>query len=269
MKKGIVMEIHRKYAILLTKDGSFEKGIILTTYADQGDEVIFQSVSEKAGWKSYWDKTPLAVRLSAIVLLALFIFGFSLFYGTNNSATDAYVAIDINPSIELELNDDFVVTNIHALNDSADQLIEEVSSIQNRTVNSVLTDIIRESEDQGLAADKTMIVGVSCQNQDDNPDSLISQINTYIETLSDWDVATLEIPDEVREIAQNNHQSMNEVMAAELENHSVDIEQTHLEITDPDDRAIIDSFYGEEASDSDAGRSIEPEKKPVEMEDNE
>ncbi|MFD1065777.1 anti-sigma factor domain-containing protein [Oceanobacillus locisalsi] len=269
MKKGIVMEIHRKYAILLTKDGSFEKGIILTAYADQGDEVIFQSVVEKSGWRSYWAKMPLSVRLSAIILLALFIFSFSLFYGANNSTTEAYVAIDINPSIELELDDDMVVTDIHAVNESADKLIEEVRSISERNVSSVLTDIMHESEDQGMAEEKTMIVGVSSENPNDKLGNLISKINTYIASIPEWEIATLPVPEEVRKSAQNKNKSMNEVMAAELANHHVEIEQTFLDITDADNRAIIDFFYGEEASDSDTNRSIEQEKMPMKLQDTE
>lgn len=267
MKKGIVMEIHRKYAILLTKDGSFEKGIILTEHAERGDEVIFQPVSGRPRWRRYWDKTPIAVRLSAVVLLMLLIFGYPLFYGMGDTETHAYVAIDINPSIELELNDELMVTDVNALNSSADKLLEEINSIQDKPIHSVLTHIVDESENRGLAEQKTMIVGVSCENQNGNPRELISQINPYIETLHDWDVATLIIPEEVREVAKNENKSMNEVMATELANRNVDIEQTHFDMTDADDRAIINFFYGEQ--ESDINRSIKQEKTPIKPKDNE
>lgn len=50
------------------------------------------------------------------------------------------------------------------------------------------------------------------------------------------------IPEEVREVAKNENKSMNEVMATELANRNVDIEQTHFDMTDADDRAIINFF---------------------------
>jgi len=269
MKKGIVMEIHRKYAILLTKDGSFEKGIILTEHAERGDEVIFHPVSGKSRWRRYWDKSPIAVRLSAIILLALLIFGYPLHHGLDDTEAHAHVAIDINPSIELELNDELMVTDVNPLNDSADKLLGDFSSIQDKSIRSVLTDIVVESENRGLAEQKTMIVGVSCENHNGDPRELISQIDPYIESLPDWDVATLIIPKDVRELAKNENKSMNEVMAAELANRYVDIEQTHFDMTDADDRAIIDFFYGEQESDLDVDRSIKQEKTPMKPEDNE
>lgn len=269
MKKGIVMEIHRKYAILLTKDGSFEKGIILTEHAERGDEVIFQPVSGKSRWRRCWNNSPIAVRLSAVILLALLIFGYPLLHGVDDTEAHAYVAIDINPSIELELNDELMVTGIHALNDSADKLIGGVNSMEDKSIHSVLTDIVDESESRGLADQKTMIVGVSCENQNEDPRELLTQIDPYIESLPDWDVVTLTIPEEVRELAENENKSMNEVMAAELANRNVDIEQTHFNMTDADDRAIIDFFYGNQESDQDVNRPIKQEKTPTKPEDNE
>ncbi|MFD1414225.1 anti-sigma-I factor RsgI family protein [Oceanobacillus jeddahense] len=269
MKKGIVMEFHRKYAILLTKDGSFEKGIIVTEHAELGEEVIYQPLSGNTRRRKYWDKTPIAIRLSAILfILTLIIFCFPLLQGTDNATTHAYVAIDINPSIELELNDELVVTDINAINESGDQLIEEVNNIHDQSISSVVTNIVNESEDQGLADRKTMIVGVSCESQNGDPRELIAEIDPYIASLPDWEVATMVIPGEIRELVQNKNKSMNEVMATELANRNVDIEQVQFNMTDSDDRAIIDFFYDEEESDSDAGRSIEQEKIPMKLEDN-
>lgn len=269
MKKGIVMEIHRKYAILLSKNGNFEKGIILTEGAAIGDEVIFQPVYEKSGWKRCWEKSHKTVRLSAIFILALLLFGFPLYKtGISDTETHAYVAIDINPSLELELNEDLVVTDVNALNESACQLMEEVNSIKDEPITSVLASIVDESEDKGFADRKTMIVGISYEDQD-SKDEVITEITPYIESLPDWEVSTLIIPEEVRETAQNQDKSMNEIMALEMANSGEDeIEQVNDTITDSEDEsAIIDFFYGEQESDSEADRSME-QKIPLEQQNN-
>ncbi|WP_152654923.1 anti-sigma factor domain-containing protein [Oceanobacillus sp. CFH 90083] len=263
MKKGIVMEIHRKYAVLLTKDGSFEKGIILTEHAELGEEVVFQPVSKQTMWRRFWKKSSITVRLSAFVILALCIFFFSLLQESDDNKTHAYVAIDINPSIELELNDDFIVTDINMLNESAGQLIDKISNMQDKSFSSVLTDIVNDSEDQGFAEHKTMIVGISYEDQNDNPGELISKISPYIESLSDWKVATLIIPEEIRELAQDKNKSMNEMLALELVNHNIEIEQVNFQMTDSDDHAIIEFFYGKRESDINVDRSIEHEKIPM------
>ncbi|GGP09493.1 anti-sigma factor domain-containing protein [Oceanobacillus neutriphilus] len=264
MKKGIVMEIHRKYAILLSKNGNFEKGIILTEGAEIGAEVIFQPVYEKFGWKRCWEKSHRTVRLSAIFILALLLFGFPLYKtGLSDTETHAYVAIDINPSLELELNEDLIVTDVNALNESACELIDEVSSIQDEPITSVLASIVDESEDKGLADHKTMIVGISYENQD-SKDEVITEITPYIESLPDWEVSTLIIPEEIREIAQNQDKSMNEIMALEMANgEEGEIEQVNDVTTDSEeDSAIIDFFYGEQEFDSEADRSMEQANPP-------
>ncbi|MEK4300976.1 hypothetical protein MKY30_16575 [Oceanobacillus sp. FSL W8-0428] len=270
MKKGIVMEIHRKYAILLSKNGSFEKGIILTENAEIGDEVIFQPVYEKFEWKRCWGKSHITVRLSAIFILALLLFGFPLFKtGLSDTETHAYVAIDINPSLELELNEDLIVTDVNALNESACELIDEVSSIQDEPITSVLASIVDESEDKGFADHKTMIVGISYEDQY-SKDEVITEITPYIESLPDWEVSTLIIPEEVREIAQNQDKSMNEIMALEMANgEEGEIEQVNDVITDSEeDSAIIDFFYGEQESEADVDRSIEQDEDPAEQRNN-
>lgn len=263
MKKGIVMEIHRKYAILLSKNGNFEKGIILTEGTEIGDEVIYQPVYEKSGWKRCWEKSHHTVRLSAIFILALLLFGFPLYKkGVGDTETHAYIAIDINPSVELELNEDLLVTDVSALNESACQLMDEVNGIQNEPVASVLASIVDESEDKGFADRKTMIVGISYEDQDSEGE-VITEITPYIESLPDWEVSTLIIPEEVREIAQDQDKSMNEVMALEMVNSEDDeTEQVNDALTDSEDSAIIDFFYGEKESDSEADRSMEQTKPP-------
>ena len=52
-----------------------------------------------------------------------------------------------------------------------------------------------------------------------------------------------------------------------MANRNVDIELTHFDMTDADDRAIINFFYGEQ--ESDINRSIKQEKTPLKPKDNE
>lgn len=221
MKKGIVMEIHRNEAILLTKDGSFEKGIILSGGTEVGDEVIFRPVEAKKSWIRNWKKFSKATRISAIFFLLLLL-GFPLYKITTVEQAYAYLAMDVNPSLEIRLDADLVVTSIHAINEDADHLLSDITDfndIRQKPVEAALSRIIDEIEEQGYAASKQLVLGISYKDQTES-EVLAAKLDSYVQSLQDWTVSTLMIPADIREIAQGEGRSMNEVMFTQLINNN-------------------------------------------------
>ncbi|WP_010650179.1 anti-sigma factor domain-containing protein [Oceanobacillus massiliensis] len=240
MKKGIVMEQHRNYSIIMTKNGSFEKAIVTDEKAIVGSEVSYQPLkAKKVAILFSGKKIPIPVKIASmaciILLLALPIYFFS---GKNE--TYAYVTVDINPSIEMDVNKDFKVQMIHPLNEDAKKIVKNLTDYKNEKIESVIDMILNQSEQTGMInEDKNMIVGISYTDQQESEDVYVSSyLDSYFSNISGWKIATVVIPENVREKAKDKETSMNEVMASEIME-----DETVEDSIDSDDKAIINSFY--------------------------
>ncbi|MFC4024565.1 hypothetical protein ACFOUV_12230 [Oceanobacillus longus] len=245
MKKGIVLERHRDYTIIMTKDGSFEKALLVEGDADVGEEVSYNPLkSEKKRMLLFsWKKMNIPVKtLSMACIILLFVLPFYFLVGQKE--TYAYVTVDINPSIEMEVDKDFHVQHIRALNDDASTILKDLTDFENQDVETVIDQIINESEHTGMVnEEKNMIVGISYV--DDGSDKNVSlpvNLESYFSNISEWTIATLIVPKDIREQARNKETSMNEVMALEIigEDSSDSMKEDSF---DSNDKAIINSFY--------------------------
>lgn len=238
------MELHHNYTIIMTKEGSFlkakpcEKGVII------GEEVAYEPLELNKGHISVfysWSmlKTPVKIFLMTCVILLL-ILPFYLLSGESESY--AYVTLDMNPSIEMEVNDKFNVQSIRALNDEALIIVEELTNYQDEFLEEVIGRILAISEQTGLVNDeKNMVVGFSFVDGVPDRNTFIPlELENFFESIPEWEIATLLIPQKIREQAKEESASMNEVMALEILDE--DTAADDLPSISSDDRAIIDTF---------------------------
>ena len=263
MKKGIVMELHRNYTIIMTKEGFFlkakpcKKGVII------GEEVAYEPldldkrhISILQSWKML--NTPFKTFFMTCVIL-LFFLPFYMFSGERESYV--YVTLDINPSIEMEVNEKFNVQSIRALNDEASLIVEQLPNYQDELLEEVIGRILDISEQTGLVNDeKNMIVGFSFA--DGVPDQNIFiplELEDFFQSISGWEIATLLIPQKIRDQAKEEATSMNEVMALKL--LEKDASANDLTSISSDDRAIINTFFNEEDIDDKNSSHLDDEKR--------
>ncbi|WP_424475051.1 anti-sigma-I factor RsgI family protein [Oceanobacillus kimchii] len=237
MKKGIVMERHRKYTILMTKDGSFVKGRVLSNQSEIGEEVVFRPIGNRQVMLRKQRGIPWKVSLLAAAILLVVL---PMYFLSNGEKTFAYVTVDINPSIEMQVDDQFEVQRIEAINDDGEEIIKALNEYEHHSIEEVIREIIIESEDHGFASEKNMVVGISYLGEDIS-NSVPNHLQDYLSTLQEWRVATLIIPEKIRELAQEEKTSMNEMMAT----HMNDDEMIEGEALDSNDKAIINSFFNE------------------------
>jgi len=258
MKKGIVMEQHRNYSIIMTRDGSFEKAIVLEENATIGEEVSYKPVHKGMAFtKRKQKKAPVRIFSMACIMLILIV---PFYFLIGKDDTFAYVTVDINPSIEMEVDENFNVKAIRPLNEDASRIIENLSGYENEKVETVISMIMRESELSGLTNDeKNMIVGISYEEDAPERELLIpSALDSFFSKISGWEVATLVIPKKMREQANHTNASMNEVMATEIMEN--DTPSSELNSIDQDDKEIIDSFYNPKVDEEeDTSSSVEKE----------
>lgn len=242
MKRGVVVERHRKYTIVLTRDGEFQKAEILDDDVSIGTEVNYQPIakSRKSSIMSFRMVKPSVLAAAAACSLFLFVFPLYLF---SENQTYAYVTIDINPSIELEIDEELRVKDLHALNDDAEHIMKNLEDFQNEPVETVIHKITKVNESTGnIQHGNHMIVGISYAEESKADADLMGHLEAYFTTnMEGWNVATLLIPEDIREVALEKEASMNEVMAAQLMDE--DVESESMETLNEEDKEIINTFY--------------------------
>lgn len=234
MKKGIIMEKRRNYVIVLTADGSFEKGIHLNEHALVGEEVCFHTLQRKSNKRKL-----LFIKLWSIVLL--FTLSFLLTHFVSQHRAYAYIHVDINPSIELKVDENLNVLEISAQNKDALQIVEHLDELEISQLEAIISEIMADCEKQGVARNgKEILIGVNNPSQIEN--HMTTDIKAFFKEFdTDWQIITFSVPDEVRERAVENETSMNEEFATYLDT----MDDSVLETTpiDEEKRNQIHSFY--------------------------
>lgn len=137
MQKGICMELKEDRSVFLLKSGQFVKGKPAGSTA-VGEESYFYPIAEKSS-KKVW--TPIWVPIiAAIAVLALFL---SVAFPAQEAF--AYVQVEINPGLEMGVNEKGNVISIRPLNGDGTLLIERLGDWKNQPLNSILTEIFNES----------------------------------------------------------------------------------------------------------------------------
>ncbi|GAB3060796.1 anti-sigma factor domain-containing protein [Virgibacillus ainsalahensis] len=246
MKKGIVMEQHRKYTIMMTKEGTFQKAIPIND-AEIGTEVSFKPLEEKGPllfFSSRKQKSRI-FKMVAIVCI-LFVLFVPSFLFMNADHTYAYVNVAINPNIELEVNEDMDVDNMLAVNNDADNIVKELTEYQDKELEKVIEKIIENSKNAGLVNnEQNVLIGVSYKSDKNDNDSLLSSIEQYlVSNEPDWNIVIFEVPSDVREMAKEAGKSMNEIMATKLLDKNSSVKT--VDSLNDEEMEIIDTFYNED-----------------------
>ncbi|MDQ0352101.1 hypothetical protein J2R98_001935 [Alkalibacillus filiformis] len=147
MKKeivGTVVKVTDDEIVLMTKEGTF-KNVVRpdNEFPLIGQSYVAYSTKSSVSWMKY---------VSVAVILMFSIMLYSIF--SSEHQDPAYlVAIDVNPSIELELNEDFEVIRMIGNNDEGETIIENLSL--NRSFSEAVMTIHEELEQKGYIEEGT------------------------------------------------------------------------------------------------------------------
>ncbi|UOQ92673.1 anti-sigma factor domain-containing protein [Halobacillus shinanisalinarum] len=257
MRKGIVMEQSRKYTIVMTNDGAFHKAKLLKR-AEVGMEVHFQPLLGKhtANKQSFmWRRAKVGAIVAALLIAFLPAY---LWYGSNTAY--AFVNIDMNPSVELELNEDMQVIDVIPLNKDAEKIISKLEKWYKDPASEVTFDMITLSQEMGFINNQNQVlIGVSYVNEHDEDFS--TKIESFLANQSsNLTVASYIVPSQIREQAKKEKVSVNELMADSIKEET-NSHSTKVTIED-EDKAIIQSFYKDPASSSEQPKSKANERLP-------
>ncbi|AUJ25677.1 MULTISPECIES: anti-sigma factor domain-containing protein [Virgibacillus] len=245
MNKGIIMEKRREYMIVLTKDGAFHKAIPIKG-VDIGMEVCFDPLSDQRKLMFMQRKKQhhnFFSFLAFVSMICLFVLPF--YFVADNNRVYAYVGIDINPnpSIEFKLDEDLHVQGIRSINDEAKRISQHLMNYKDKNAIDVIPLFIEKVEQAGLTnKNKQVIIGISSLQETDV--TLFEELKEKSVSLQGWKITTVKVPNEIRNVAEAQNLSMNELMAKELaEKNPMRIQFKNVEELKEEDRAIIQSFY--------------------------
>ncbi|WRP08202.1 anti-sigma factor domain-containing protein [Rossellomorea aquimaris] len=209
MKNGIIMEIKRDILVMMTSEGEFLTG---RRQPDQhytiGEEIPFfplhhESAMAKPFFKWNW-KVSTALLTTIIIILTLFSSGF-----LQNNQAYAYVSVDINPSMELTLNEKQQVIKITPYNQDAKVLLEELGGWENMDVSEVTEEIFLLCEEMGYLKENQNVLITSSFIEDSNgerEDDLVAEINKFVQEYStdhNMNITVKETSQEMREEASD------------------------------------------------------------------
>lgn len=240
MKKGIVMEKHPRFTIVMTPDGNIYK-VKPVKEAEIGAEVHYEFIDLKKGRASLFQskKGSIVKYIAVACIIMLFVVPFYFLGGQNK--TYAYVNLNINPSLEIEIDKDLRVVSINPLNDDAKTLMQQLSNYEDKQIEQVIEIIMDKSDALELTENgKNILIGVSYVNSQDV--SVLNSIDHYFKTHhTSWEIATFQVPKKIRERAIEKNIPMNRLMAKLMNNSDMEVD-TKTRASD-DEKELIYSFY--------------------------
>lgn len=134
---GMVMEIKARTCIIMTPDGDFRETVKPSEHIRLGQEIAWVPAKKPAYWRY------LAVAASLLIILFC-----GHFYNGLRPEIVAYVSLDINPSIELGVDNKEKVLQARGLNDDGRELLAQARVTgQNldRAMELLIDEAMRES----------------------------------------------------------------------------------------------------------------------------
>lgn len=162
--RGIVIKTEGRWMWVATEDRRFVRSSLPSYEVRPGQEILVTPSQFVAAGPPY--RWPLVAGL-----LVLLLFGATLARVLSPGGPVAYLALDINPSLELAVNSVGRVTDILPLNQDARSLLQGLS-LEGREVYETLDEIVQKSVEEGyISADRENLVLLTIipARTEDNP----------------------------------------------------------------------------------------------------
>lgn len=147
------MGFNKRFVTVLTPEGEFLRAKNGSPEYQIGQEIVFVPVTyeKKASFSSLL-RSRMVWSAAVLILGLLFI----PFY--QNNQVYAYLSIDINPSMEMSVNEKYQVIKLVAYNDDGERIIEQLKGWKYKDAETVVSGIIHEIKQQGYLKENQRLV---------------------------------------------------------------------------------------------------------------
>ncbi|SNT45403.1 Anti-sigma factor N-terminus [Bacillus sp. OK838] len=157
MKKGVILSVNKRFVTLLTPEGEFLKTKRQEREYEVGEEITFSPIKQKVTFafpnfnSSFKKKAVLSIASTFLIL-------FSFLPSYFSEHVSAYMTIDVNPSIELELDHHLEVLKLSGLNEDGKLVIGQLKDWKGKDIKTVTNRIVETTKQLGYLKEKKQIV---------------------------------------------------------------------------------------------------------------
>ncbi|AOH54056.1 hypothetical protein ABE28_006805 [Peribacillus muralis] len=184
MKKGVILSVNKRTVTLLTPEGEFLKTKRGERAYEVGEEITFSPVKHKTAFtilsfqSTFRKKAVLSIATTFLIL-------FSVMPSYFTGHVSAYMTIDVNPSIELELDDQLEVLKLTGLNEDGKLVIGQLTNWKGKGIKTVTNRIVETTKQLGyLKGKKQIVVSTTLLDKDKN---LENHLKEEIKEISEQD----------------------------------------------------------------------------------
>ncbi|MDM8533855.1 hypothetical protein QUF55_04030 [Clostridiaceae bacterium HSG29] len=200
MNKGKVIEINSKYAVLLNDNMNYEK-IKYKKELILGSSVYYFKEDLYVKKQKHFSKIAIA---AAILFMMVFIQP-----QTIDPIAFGYVSVDINPSVQMEVDKDLNVIKVEAKNEDAESIIKDEWIGKN--FEEVIEEIIEIAQDKGILNETRDFILVSYYFEDEDIESEKKfedgMNNLYENRDKQFEMAVVKSDEETIKESKNNGES--------------------------------------------------------------
>jgi len=165
---GVVYDLRSDKAVVLTQNGNFA---MIQRREDMflGQQIAYEAKDIYHLKNNYIKYASICAGVAAVCVLVF------IFLRTIPGSADVYgfVSVDINPSVEFCINDDYKVLEVDALNSDATKLLKNIKVV-NRPIEVVIVEIVRESKKYGYITSEEkadVLISASLKGENNETDS--------------------------------------------------------------------------------------------------
>ncbi|MBT2605419.1 anti-sigma factor domain-containing protein [Bacillus sp. ISL-53] len=161
MKKGVILSVNKRFVTLLTPEGEFLKTKRQEREYEVGEEINFSPA--KQNFTLAFSNIHSSFKKTAVLTIAsTFLILFSILPSYFSGPVSAYMTIDVNPSIELELDDDLEVLKLTGLNEDGKLVIGQLKDWKGKDIKAVTNRIVETTKQLGyLKGNKQIVVSTT------------------------------------------------------------------------------------------------------------
>ncbi|WP_285766392.1 anti-sigma factor domain-containing protein [Peribacillus sp. SI8-4] len=166
MKKGVILSVNKRFVTLLTPEGEFLKTKRDERIYEVGEEITFSPVIQKTAYTMFSFQSTFKKK-AVLSIATTFLILFSILPSYFTGHVSAYMTIDVNPSIELELDDHLEVLKLTGLNEDGKLVIGQLKDWKGKGIKTVTNRIVETTKQLGyLKGQKQIVVSTTLLDKD-------------------------------------------------------------------------------------------------------
>ncbi|MFC7443010.1 anti-sigma factor domain-containing protein [Laceyella putida] len=197
MQRGIIMEVQARHWIVLTPDGDFIKVPRTNHSLMVGEEVTLQAA--KTNRRAL---VPAFVSVAAAAVLGMFFIVPQM--APDQAHAQTYIYVDVNPSLEIGIDDERNIVELHPLNKSAEKLLDG-EKWKHESVDDFVVDFLDKAKQMGYVQKRDQVV-LSGYQEEKNSKETLDNLKTVLDKQSkqknlELEVHSLVMPKKVKDKA--------------------------------------------------------------------